>query len=527
VGDNRSFGRYDLLLEVSQGGMATLYLARLRGVDDFEKVVAVKKIHDHLARQPDFVAMFRDEARIASRIAHPNVAAIFDLGRVEHSYFIAMEYVHGQNLAELLRETARRKKRMGWQYAARLIADAAAGLHAAHELKNADGDPLNVVHRDVSPQNLILSSDGHLKVVDFGVAYAAERVTHTTDGSVKGKAAYMSPEQVEGERVDRRSDIFALGTVLYESVCLRRLFKADTHTATMLKVRAAKVPRLTDVVPEVPPELDRIVHKALARNPADRFATAQQLEESLHKLLVAEGKVVTPNGLAQLLNKLFHDRLDLKAEQLKHALQSQSSQVMKGVGANWDPDSSTGFDRADAGVVSADASVVSKGGARRWWLLGGGGALVAALVAVLVVMISGGRPAPGQDKAPATNPTATNPTATSPTTTPRPRSGEPRPRPRTPAKSTVTIQIEIKPADAPVVVTFRDKKVKGTNFAAVIKRSNKADTIEISAKGYVARTLVVVPSQDTRLELTLKKSRAGPQPHVRRPMVYHLEDLPK
>ncbi len=511
VGDNRSFGRYELLLEVSQGGMATLYLARLRGVDEFEKVVAVKKIHDHLAREPDFVAMFRDEAQIAARIHNPHVATIFDLGRVEQSYFIAMEYVHGHNLAEILRETARRKKRLPWQFAAQLVADAAAGLHAAHELRSDDGTPLEVVHRDVSPQNLILSSDGHLKVVDFGVAYAAERVTHTTDGTVKGKAAYMSPEQVEGDRVDRRSDIFALGTVLFEAVCLRRLFKADTHTATMLKVRAAEVPQLSGIVPNLPPQLDHIVHKALAQDPAERFTTAQQLEESLKQLLVTEGKMVTPSALARLLDELFHDRLKLKAEQLKHALQNHSSKVMKGLGVSWDTGSSIEFSGEDIPAAASNS------GTKRWWLVGGGVVGLLALVAVLAIIFSGSKP-------------KTSPKSLQPAAQPAPMQFDAAARARPTLRPTVTVKLEIKPEKAPVVVTFRGKKSRGSSFQAVVKRSSTAETIELEAKGYITRSVVVVPAQDTRLTLTLKKIKAlptKPRVPIMRPTMYHLEDLPK
>jgi len=517
VSDNRSFGRYELLLEVGQGGMATLYLARLRGVDEFEKVVIIKKIHDHLAREPDFVAMFRDEAQIAARIHHPHVAAIFDLGRVEQSYFIAMEYVHGQNLSDILRKTARLKKRLSWEFAAQLVADAAAGLHAAHELKSDDGSPLSVVHRDVSPQNLILSADGHLKVVDFGVAYAAERVTYTTDGQVKGKAAYMSPEQVEGEQVDRRSDIFALGTVLFEAVCLRRLFKAKTNTATMLKVRAAEVPQLRDFVPNVPPQLDQIVHKALARDPADRFATAQQLEESLQKLLMAEGKMVNPTSLAQLLDELFHDRLKRKAKQLRHALQNPFSNVKKGVGVGWDTSSSSELSGKDIST----APMPSSSGAKRWWLLGGGAAGLLALTVVLIIVFGGrGDRQPNPKKSATIQPMARP--------TPRPRMVLPMVRPALP--TTVTVKIKVKPEDAPVVATFRGKKIRSSSIKVMVKRSNKSETFEFEAKGFVTRSVVVVPTQDTSLVLTLKKTKpSSMRPRVRsmRSTMYYLEDLPK
>jgi len=216
---NQRLGRFELLMEISHGGMATLYLARMSGPQSFEKLVAVKRIHDHLAKERQFVEMFFDEARIAARIEHPNVASIFDLGEMDGIFYLAMEYVHGENLKDVIRESIRQHIAIPWTIIVTIVAEAARGLHAAHELKNSEGRLLGVVHRDVSPQNIVVSYDGHVKVIDFGVAYAAERVTHTEEGSVKGKLAYMSPEQVAGEPVDRRSDIFSLGIVLHEALC--------------------------------------------------------------------------------------------------------------------------------------------------------------------------------------------------------------------------------------------------------------------------------------------------------------------
>ncbi len=212
----RRLGRYELLLEMGSGGMATLYLARMAGPRRFEKLVAIKKIHDHLTSRQDFVDMFLDEAQISARIQHPNVVQLFDLGEADGSYFIAMEYVHGVNLAGLLRAVSGRGSgQYGWPQAAWIVAEAAAGLHAAHELLTTDGRPMNLVHRDVSPQNILVSYDGNVKVADFGIAFAAERITHTSSGVLKGKIPYMAPEQAAGEPLDRRADVFALGTLLF------------------------------------------------------------------------------------------------------------------------------------------------------------------------------------------------------------------------------------------------------------------------------------------------------------------------
>jgi len=243
----KAFGRYELLMQMGTGGMATLYLARIRGPKNFEKLLAIKKIHEHLLGNAEFISMFRDEARIAALIHHPNVVSTYDLGEIDGAYFIAMEYVHGQTLRDVVKAALRRKDPLDWANAVRIVSDVAKGLHAAHELRSHEGEPLGVVHRDVSPQNVLVSYDGHVKLADFGVAYAAEKMTDTGAGMLKGKVSYMSPEQASGNVIDRRSDIFSLGTVLFEAVTQQRLFKEDTEAATLQTVRVADVPLITSV----------------------------------------------------------------------------------------------------------------------------------------------------------------------------------------------------------------------------------------------------------------------------------------
>ena len=227
----RPFGRYSLICRLASGGMANLYLAQLSGKEGFEKLVAIKRIHEHLSEEQDFIRMFIDEARLVSRISHPNVAQVIELDRFEESHFIAMEYVDGEGLHALLRRT---KPKL--PLVARIIAHTAAGLHAAHELQDQKGNPMGVVHRDVSPQNILISYLGAVKVVDFGVARARGNLHETNIGTVKGKLAYMSPEQVQSGPVDRRSDVFALGIVLYEATTFRRLFKGESEVEKMRNV---------------------------------------------------------------------------------------------------------------------------------------------------------------------------------------------------------------------------------------------------------------------------------------------------
>jgi eukaryotic-like serine/threonine-protein kinase len=298
------FGRYQLLHRLASGGMADLYLARLSGEEGFERIMAVKVIHSHLSEQPEFVKMFIDEARLASRISHPNVALTLDLGRVGATHFIAMEYVDGESITSLLRKT-----RPPIPYSMRIISDAAAGLHAAHELRGLDGQLLGVVHRDVSPANILIAYDGTAKVVDFGVARARGSL-HTTSNSFKGKFGYMSPEQFSApETIDRRTDIFALGVVLYEMTTWTRLFKCETEAATVEKVLFREIAPPTSLVPHYPPALEAIVMRALARDPGARYETAQQLHEELEQAIVAVGGPIPSSAIGKMMRQVFADRI--------------------------------------------------------------------------------------------------------------------------------------------------------------------------------------------------------------------------
>ncbi|MBN2359749.1 MAG: serine/threonine protein kinase [Deltaproteobacteria bacterium] len=317
--DSERLGRYELLYELAAGGMATLYLARATGPAGFEKLVAIKRIHPHLAKQRYFVDMFLDEARIAARLQHPNVAQIFDLGESNGSFYIAMEYVEGESLSRLVGETLRQQvvrsdpPRMPLVEAATIVADAAAGLHAAHELRGGDGQSLNLVHRDVSPHNILITYDGFVKLVDFGVAKARGRITSTTDRQLKGKIPYMSPEQAQGLDLDRRSDVFSLGIVLYEVTCARRLFKHDSEMGTLSLILGGQIPPPSAVVPGYPLELEQVVLRALAMRPADRFQTADEMRRAIQQSLLVIGSVAGASEIGGWMRRVFSDRMQIKA----------------------------------------------------------------------------------------------------------------------------------------------------------------------------------------------------------------------
>ena len=312
-------GRYRVVDEIGVGGMASVHLARMDGAGGFQKWVAIKKIHPHLTEDEQFIHMFLDEARIAARISHPNVAQVFDLGEQDHTYWIAMEYLHGEPLREVMRSNEDRGIATRPELAARIVADAAEGLHAAHELRGKNGEPLNLVHRDVSPHNLFVTYDGMVKVVDFGIAKVSGRLSSTRAGTLKGKLAYMSPEQVRGSAIDRRTDIFALGVVLWELTTGQRLFRMDSDLETLEKVQACIVPPPSSVRPDFPAELESVVMRTLQRRPEMRFQTARELSRALQQFLMHAGSFVGPEDVSAHVTGIFGDRIKTREAHLRWA----------------------------------------------------------------------------------------------------------------------------------------------------------------------------------------------------------------
>ncbi|MEM9190368.1 MAG: protein kinase [Myxococcota bacterium] len=306
-----TLGRYTLVSQIASGGMATVFLATAKGPGGFEKVFAVKRIHPHLAEQEDFVNMFLDEARIASRIHHSNCCQVFDFGQADGTYYIAMEYLLGEALAKIMKATRKREelfKTLRYpMLAVKVVADACEGLHAAHELKGRDGEYLNVVHRDISPQNLFVTYEGNVKVVDFGIASASDRVHQTSAGQVKGKFSYMAPEQSRGSAIDRRADVFALGVVLWELLTLRRLFRRETTVETLTAMLNEPIVPPSTVASYVPKALDTIVLKALARDPDDRYESAREFGRDLVRFAGRTGQPAGMADLADWMDTLFPD----------------------------------------------------------------------------------------------------------------------------------------------------------------------------------------------------------------------------
>jgi serine/threonine-protein kinase len=302
-------GRHSVVGYIATGGMAELFL----GKEPTGRPVVIKRILPHLARQTAFVSMFIDEARIGSRAKHPNLVEVYELGQVGTDLFLVMEYLVGENLAGLVRRLTKKHERMAYGLCAYLIAEVCDGLHAAHELTDEAGNHLELVHRDVSPQNVFVTYGGDVKLLDFGVATAAHRLTQTASGEVKGKYAYMSPEQCRGEPLDRRSDIFSLGIVLYELTTQKRLFRRSNELQVMKAITEDPIPRPTREAPDYPQALEDICVRALARDPAQRYSTAAEMRDDLLKAMQQIGLDGDPHeAIASKLARLFADRMAQK-----------------------------------------------------------------------------------------------------------------------------------------------------------------------------------------------------------------------
>src|SRR3954470_6428918 len=259
--------------------MAEVFKAKSYGVEGFEKIIAIKRILPTMGEDRDFIKMFIDEAKICGQLNHANICQIFELGRIDDSHFIAMEYIWGKDLLQIQNRFRRIRKNMTVQMAAFLASKMCEGLDYAHRKKDATGRPLNIIHRDVSPQNVIVSYEGECKVIDFGIAKAASRSSKTQAGVLKGKFGYMSPEQVGGKPLDQRADIFAIGTILYELLTNERLFLGESDFATLEKVRNAAVPPPSTVNKEIPPALDKIILKGLAKESDQRYQWASEMHD--------------------------------------------------------------------------------------------------------------------------------------------------------------------------------------------------------------------------------------------------------
>jgi serine/threonine protein kinase len=472
-------GRYELIRRFATGGMAELYLARTGGVaglGGFEKIVALKRILPQYAQNEDFVRMFLDEARLTATIQHANVAQVYDIGKCDDALFFTMEYVHGTDLRSVLHTLVKRGQTMPMADALTIAIGAAAGLHAAHERTASDGTPLGIIHRDVTPSNVLVSFDGCVKLIDFGIAKAERRTTETRAGTLKGKIAYMSPEQCLGEPLDRRSDVFSLGIVLFELSTGTRLFPAENEYAALRQIVDHDAPSPSSRRAEYPPELETIVLRALRRNPAQRYPTAQALQIDLEEFALSLGLKTSTAHLGAFMRALLpekaaepllddHMRLPLPPPspmvapagtgEVPAIPETAGREEISNLADELEPSISIAVSSSDPDIAAASAvSAVSKELAllrqqrnSHLWMAVAAAAVISALVAIVATMVL---------RAPETAPATIAPTPIAPTPI--------APTPIAPAPAAITITPAppptIAPPPAPAPITTAPKKTK-------------------------------------------------------------------
>ncbi len=317
VADGTRLGKYQLLRRLATGGMAELYLARAAGVAGFEKLVVLKRILPQHAESDEFIRMFLTEARLAATLHHPNIVQVYDIGEEGGAYFFTMEWVQGQDLRRLVRAARRAEQPIPLEHILHVMCGVASGLNHAHDQNDHDGTPLGIVHRDVSPSNVLVTYDGAVKIVDFGIAKAAAFQSNTIAGTLKGKIPYMSPEQCRGEDVDRRSDIFSIGTLLWELTTGARLFAGDNEIAIINRVAKADVPLPSSIRPDYPPALEAVVMRALAGDPEQRYQNAVELQIDLEDFAREARLPVSSARVGKFMRELFADEIQQTAAQLQ------------------------------------------------------------------------------------------------------------------------------------------------------------------------------------------------------------------
>jgi len=311
------FGKYLLLERIAVGGMAEVFVAKAFGVEGFERLLAIKKILPTMGEDAEFIRMFVDEARIAVQLAHANIVQVLELGKHDESLYIAMEYVSGRDLRQLMGRFRKRQEPMPLPQACLIVGEVCEALDHAHRKRDAQGRALGIVHRDVSPQNVLVSFEGEVKLIDFGIAKAESRLQKTQSGILKGKFSYMSPEQVKGDAVDGRSDVFACGILLWELVCGEKLFAGDSDYAILEKVRLGAIPPPRSRNPRCPEALERAILKSLAIDPARRYQTASELHDDLMRFTVASGAVFGARQLATWLREEFRAEYENEQQRLR------------------------------------------------------------------------------------------------------------------------------------------------------------------------------------------------------------------
>ncbi len=440
-------GKYKLVKLIASGGMAEVYLAKQAGAAGFEKLVCLKRILPHLARDKQFVEMFLNEARLAARLDHPNIVSIFDLGEANGNYFIAMEFIDGPSLRAVQKTAEGRGEFLPIPEICKIISMAAGGLQYAHDLSDTGGGPLGLVHRDISPDNILVHRNGSAKVVDFGIAKAANSSSQTRTGTLKGKVAYMPPEQLRGEPLDRRTDVFALGVVLYELLAGKRPWEGNSEVALIGKIMTEEPAPLSALRPDAPEGLVAIVEKALAKDRGQRYQSCQELQADLENLVVQLGQSLTPARISDFVKAYSPEpQSDAGAPEHSSAEIQHIEDELNGTGAA--PALVKGRGKAqerDSRTVAVAQPVRAESGSR---------GLLVGLLAFLFIAVGGG--AGGYwfffHQEPATAPVAVERATvgdSEPGKAPEPAPREPAPTPKEPSPAAKDPAVKEPPAAEP------------------------------------------------------------------------------
>lgn len=331
AGRGTRFGKYTLLNRIAVGGMAEVFLARQEGLEGFEKTICIKRIRPHLSSQPNFVQMFLNEAKLAAQLNHPNIVQIYDLGRVNDSYFIAMEYISGRDMSRIIPKAEKAGISFPMIYALRIASNVCEGLYFAHTKGDAYGNPLNIVHRDITPENILVSFSGTVKIVDFGIAKANTQLEQTRAGEIKGKLSYMSPEQCMGHQLDARSDIFSFGSVIYEWVTGYKLFTGENEMAILKSIIDGKIYPPSYFKEDVPEAVERILMKALDKDKTKRYQSAWEMQFDIDTYLASSEFTPSNIHLSNFLKQIFGDEIEREKELLvKHKEESDRRDRPKG-----------------------------------------------------------------------------------------------------------------------------------------------------------------------------------------------------
>jgi len=499
-----TIGHHRLIATLGHGGMADVYLAMRQGPIELAKLQVVKRMRPELVEDPQFVAMFVDEARLAVRLNHPNVVHTTEVNEYDGGLYLAMEYLDGQPLS-LIVSRARRHGGLSLALSVRIVADVLAGLHHAHELCDYDGTALRIVHRDVTPGNIFITYEGQVKLVDFGIAKAVDRAAHTQIGMLKGKAGYMAPEQLLGRDIDRRTDVFAAGVVLWELAAGTRLWPQGDATEAQAMV-AEGAPSLRRMRPDLPEELERICAKALARNPDDRYSTAEEMQEDLERLAFVARLRGSGRDLAEFMGRAFPgERVAMRAVVERRIGELRREGELTVTSSLSNPAVSKTLSRKSGprdviprnpaldsvppeptSVSMRPTLVVRKARSKTLMLVVAGA--TAALGMLLVV------PRLGDVRSPAL-PASGSSSAGAETASPLPSEHPAAP---------IELRIVARPADA--LILLDGAELSGNPFAGRFPRDGVAHRVEVRANGYQTRTQTVEFSSDVQLLVTLEQA---------------------